>query len=110
MKNFLVAMENLNLALYTTCMVNYIVCFLNFSTNFQSNFQMAAVSYVVIKKEDAEDDMGMEMGEAVDRLVVECGFMGCRVTELEEEVKMLKLMLWQLQKKRTVKRLKCRFC
>ena len=45
---------------------------------------------MLIKKEyeeDIEDDkaVAMEMGEAVDRLVVECGFLGCRVSELEEE-------------------------
>ena len=73
---------------------------------------MASVPYVVIKKEDGEDedDKAMEMGEAVDRLVVECRFLGCRVTELEEELRMMKLIVYQLKKKRSVKQLKCRFC
>ena len=76
---------------------------------------MANVPYVLIKKEyeeDIEDDkaVAMEMGEAVDRLVVECGFLGCRVSELEEEVRRLKLVVWQMKQKRSVKRLKCRFC
>ena len=72
----------------------------------------ARVPYVVKEQvgEVKEEAEVMETCSLVGVLVVENGFLASRVTELEEEVRRLQKMVKALERKRCVKRLKCRFC
>ena len=79
----------------------------------------ASVPYVVFKNEDVEDvkEEGVVMAAMMEELIVENGVLA-RANEviagenrqLVEENRQLKLMVFQLKQKRSVKRLKCRFC
>ena len=78
---------------------------------------MASVPYVI--KEEVKEDVeeAVTMVAMLDELLVENGVLA-RANEvivgdnrdLKEEVRQLKLIIYQLKKKRSVKRLKCRFC
>ena len=81
---------------------------------------MASVPYVVVMKEEEEvvkEEKGVAMAVLVDELLVENGVLARanevivdENRELKEEVRQLKLVVYQLKQKRSVKRLKCRFC
>ena len=81
----------------------------------------ASVPYILKEEEEEvvkkEEGVVMTMAAMVDELLVENGVLA-RANEvivgdnrdLKEEVRQLKLIIYQLKKKRSVKRLKCRFC
>jgi len=78
---------------------------------------MASVPYVI--KEEVKEDVeeAVTMVAMLDELLVENGVLArandviaVENRRLVEENRQLKLMIYQLKQKRSVKRLKCRFC
>ena len=81
--------------------------------------ESARVPYTIVKdemevvKEEvvvAKEEEGMAMAALVDELLVENGVLARANDVIAKENRLLKLMVWQLKKKRSVKRPKCRFC
>ena len=77
---------------------------------------MASVPYVVFENEDVKEEV-KEEAAMMEELIVENGVLARanevivgENRELKEEVRQLKLIIYQLKQKRSVKRLKCRFC
>ena len=77
---------------------------------------MASVPYVVFENEDVKEEV-KEEAAMMEELIVENGVLARanevivgENRELKEEVRQLKLVIYQLKQKRSVKRLKCRFC
>ena len=65
---------------------------------------------VVVKEEAVVKEEGVTMAALVEELLVENGVLARANEVIVEENRLLKLMIWQLKKKRSVKRPKCRFC
>ena len=78
--------------------------------------ETARVPYEIIEEMDVKEevvvkeDEGVTMAAMIDVLVVENGVLARANEVIVEENRLLKLMIWQLKKKRSVKRPKCRFC
>ena len=61
-------------------------------------------------KEEVKEEAGMAMAALVDELIVENGVLAQANEAIALENRVLRLMIYQLKKKRSVKRPKCRFC
>ena len=78
--------------------------------------ESARVPYEIIEEMDVKEevvvkeDEGVTMAAMLDDLLVENGVLARANEVIVEENRLLKLMIWQLKKKRSVKRPKCRFC
>ena len=82
---------------------------------------MASVPYVLkeedVKEEVVKEEEGVTMAAMMEELLVENGVLArandviaVENRDLKEEVRQLKLIIYQLKQKRSVKRPKCRFC
>ena len=78
--------------------------------------ESARVPYEIIEEMDVKEevvvkeDEGVTMAAMIDVLVVENGVLARANEVIAMENRALKLVIWQLKKKRSVKRPKCRFC
>ena len=78
----------------------------------------ARVPFIIKQDEEMEfkeevvvkEEAGMAMAAMIDELIVENGVLAQANEAIAVENRQLKLIIYQLKKKRSVKRPKCRFC